>query len=77
MKNIGLAVVLVGLATAPALAQQQPPGDPALNACQQLLTGANNNLIQVAAQATMLSRQLEDAKAELTKLKAPPPEEKK
>ena len=53
-----------------ALAQQSP--DPALNACQQLLGNANAQTIQVAVQAQTLAKQLDEAKAELAKLKSVP-----
>lgn len=51
----------------PCFAQQAP--DPALNACQQILGNANAQTIQVAVQLQSVSKQLEDAKAELSKLK--------
>lgn len=69
MKQL-LAIFLLG--TTPCLAQQAP--DPALNACQQVLAGANAQTIQVAVQLQSVSKQLDDAKAELAKLKPPPKE---
>lgn len=61
-------IVFLFIAT-PCLAQQPP--DPALNACQQLLGNANAQTIQVAAQLQLVSKQVEDLKAELAKLKQP------
>ena len=46
-----VVVVVVGLGVGPALAQQQPQGDPALNVCQQLLGRANTEVIQMSTQA--------------------------
>lgn len=65
-----LSVALI--CATPALAQQQQP-DPALSACQQLLGNANAQTIQMAAQAQTLSKQLEETKAELAKLKVDKP----
>jgi hypothetical protein len=45
--------------------------DPGLSACQALLSQSNGQTIQMAVQAQNLSKQLDDAKAELAKLKAP------
>jgi hypothetical protein len=56
----------------PCFAQQAP--DPALNACQQILATANTQTIQVAIQLQSVIKQLEDAKAELAKLKQNPKE---
>ena len=51
---------------------QQPSTDAGLNACQQLLAQANNQTIAMAVRADMLAKQLEEAKAELTKIKSSP-----
>lgn len=61
--------ILAIFASSSAFGQQVV--DPALNACQQLLSNANAQTIQMAAQAQVLGKQLEDAKAELAKLKEP------
>lgn len=73
MKTGILAFGLLLLAT-PCLAQQAPP-DPPLSVCQALLSNANAQTIQAGAQAQMLSKQLEEARAELAKLKEAKPKE--
>jgi hypothetical protein len=65
-------VILAILAT-PAYAQQPQP-DPRVQACQTLLGEATGRLLGVIGEAEtkqqMLSKQLEEAKAELAKLKS-------
>jgi hypothetical protein len=57
----------------PCFAQQAP--DPALGVCQQISMQKEGQIIQMAVQSQALSKQLDDAKAELAKLKQPPPKE--
>lgn len=65
--------ILAIFATSSAFAQQAP--DAALGVCQQISASKEAQLIQLAVQAQGLQRQLDDAKAELAKLKQPPPKE--
>lgn len=65
--------ILFTLCSMPAIAQQAP--EPTLSVCQALLSNANAQTIQAAAQAQTLSKQLEDARAELAKLKEAKPKE--
>lgn len=67
-----LAFLFIAIAT-PCLAQQSP--DPTLSVCQALLSNANAQTIQAAAQAQTLGKRLDEARAELAKLKEAKPKE--
>jgi hypothetical protein len=65
-------ILLAALFFAPIAAYaQQPQQDPSAAVYRQLLMEANDRVAAVSAQAQALAKQLEEARAELAKLKLP------
>jgi len=69
-----LALILTLLAAAPAFAQapQQVPNEE-LDVAMQLLNERTGQVIKLASEVQKLSKQLQEARAELAKGKTPPP----
>ena len=67
-------IVAVLLLSAPAFAQapQQAPNEE-LDVAMQLLNERTGQVIKLAAEVQKLSKQLQEARAELAKAKTPPP----
>ena len=73
MKKI-VTIVAALLLSAPAFAQapQQAPNEE-LDIAMQLLNERTGQVIKLAAEIQRLQKQLQEARAELAKAKAPPP----
>lgn len=67
-----VAVFLAVLLSAGHASAQQPP-DEKLAVAMQLLNERTGQVIELAAEVQKLSKQLQEARAELAKSKAPPP----
>jgi septal ring factor EnvC (AmiA/AmiB activator) len=73
---LGMAVLLLALMAGPASAQQLP-ADPRVETYRQLLSEANDRVVNMASQSHQLQQQVQQLQAELAKLKAPKEEPKK